>query len=193
MDFISWLTSMFGAQAPQAAAAMGIPPPTAAFAQAGEPANFADRFSAVTDNPRIAAAMEFDNPLPDEASTLPPRPSFAAPGAPQESPDFPPASAPSAPRSIWDPVSPAPTSDPTQAMASRTGGSPLANALRGVAAPQVPAAQKVSTPSAPRLDPIKTGELLQFLLATQEGGVPGGRKVAALPGTLGQALNVPRY
>ena len=35
---------------------------------------FDDRFSAVSDDPRIASAMEFGEPLPDSASTLPPPP-----------------------------------------------------------------------------------------------------------------------
>lgn len=34
--------------------------------------NFADRFSAISDDPRVAAAMEFGDPLPESASVLPP-------------------------------------------------------------------------------------------------------------------------
>lgn len=91
---------------------------------------------------------------------------------------------------VWEP-------QPQQAMAQAApqpaqGGNPLANALRGVAAPQVPAAQKVGTPSAPRQGDIKGGELLALLLA-QGGGMDGGRKINPLPSTLGQALNAPRY
>jgi hypothetical protein len=45
-----------------------------AFADGGGVDSFEDRFSAVGDNPRISAAMEFGYPLPEEASTLPPQP-----------------------------------------------------------------------------------------------------------------------
>lgn len=103
--------------------------------------------------------------------------------------------------SVWDPV---PLPRPRPADAPQAGAIPaqpaagaqpnqLANALRGMAAPQVPAAQRVATPSAPRVNDIKTGDLLAMLMASQEGGVPGGRKINPLPGTLGQALNMPRY
>jgi len=182
---VAWLTSTFGASAPDVAASMGIPPPAPV-------PSFNDRFSAVGDNPRVAAAMDFGTPLPDEASTLPPQPargpSFAGAGAPQQSPDFPPAS------SVWDPQQAMAAAPPAAAAgATPPGGTALSNALRGIAAPTVPAAQKVSTPSAPRMADIKGNELLQFLLATQDAGGQGGRKINPLPGTLGQALNVPRY
>lgn len=94
-----------------------------------------------------------------------------------------------APTSVWDP-------QPAAAQASATnpqGANQLTGALRGMAAPQVPAAQKVSTPNAPKVGDIKQGELLAMLLAASEGGMAGGRKVGALPGTLGQALSAPRY
>lgn len=111
--------------------------------------------------------------------------SFAGAGAPQVSPDFPPAAPAPQSGTVWDPVdSPGVT---------QQGPNPLAAALRGVAAPQVPAAQRVSTPAAPRLDAIKGGELLTLLMMQGDGGVPGGRKINPLPGTLGQALNMPRY
>lgn len=129
----------------------------------------------------------FGQNAPSVAASMgvpPPEMSFAGAGAPQVSPDF-----PSAPPdgNVWEPASAAP------AAASPGGANALTGALRGMAAPTVPAAQKVSTPAAPRMPDIKGGELLAMLLATADGGVPGGRKINPLPGTLGQALNVPRY
>src|SRR3972149_5306446 len=133
-----------------------------------------------TEAPGVAAGMGLAPPGP-----MPGPMSFANPGAPQQSPDFQPAPQGG---SVWDH-----TSAPQAAAAPQAGGNQLASALRGMAAPQVPAAQKVGTPSAPRMNDIKGGELLALLLAQQENGVPGGRKVNPLPGTLGQALNAPRY
>lgn len=45
-----------------------------AYADGGDVPTFDDRFSAISDNPRIAAAMENGDPLPDEASVLSPPP-----------------------------------------------------------------------------------------------------------------------
>lgn len=98
---------------------------------------------------------------------------------------------PGGPTSVWDPVMA--QGGPGAPGATPQGANPLATALRGMAPPQVPAAQRVGTPSAPRTPDIKGGELLALLLAQGDAGVPGGRKINPLPGTLGQALNVPRY
>lgn len=108
------------------------------------------------------------------------------PGMPgQVSPDFPPAPNDG---NVWEPMAPQ-----AQAATTPAAGNQLTNALRGMVAPVVPTPQRVSTPAAPRMNDIKGGELLAFLLAQGEGGVPGGRKINPMPATMGQALNVPRY
>lgn len=47
-----------------------------------QPGSFEDRFSAIGDNPRINAAMEFEQPLPEEASALPFQPQGPMPPPP---------------------------------------------------------------------------------------------------------------
>lgn len=133
--------------------------------------------------PDVASAMGL---MPPNATTPPGMPPTMGPTIEQMNGVE--AAQPGAPTNVWEP-------QPQQAMASATPqqGNQLTNALRAMAAPTVPTPQRVGTPAAPRMGDIKGGELLAMLLATGDGGVPGGRRIAPLPSTLGQALNVPRY
>ena len=65
----------------------------------------------------------------------------------------------------------------------------FAKGLRGVRMPEPPKPQTVRTPDAPRPGAaIKSGEILQLLLAAMQGGGAGGAAGLKLPATLGGAL-----
>lgn len=93
-------------------------------------------------------------------------------GAPQTSPDFP--SAPPLGESL----------QPAAAKPNQLAG------LAGMARPQTPQPQKVSTPAAPRpTSQIKSGELMQLMSSLGlMGGVPQMADQYKLPSTLGAAL-----
>lgn len=208
-EMIAWLTSTFGAAAPDVAASMGIEPPPLPDASGGmptlppanggnvigtslEPAgNFNDRFGAISD-PRSAPPGGEAMPFAAEPAAMPtpipvPRPVQAP--------------VPSLGASL-EPNIGAQTADGTgiQGVAPYAGVetmpkaqpnlNQLTGALRGMVPPVVPAAQKVGTPAAPRLADIKGDQLLQLLMLAQSGGGlgDGGRKQLAMPSTLGQAL-----
>lgn len=59
----------------------------------------------------------------------------------------------------------------------------LLAALKGVQAPPQPQIQRIGTPALPRVNPVKTGELQQLMLA-----LGGGNDGLKLPSTLGAAL-----